>query len=248
MYLGFFAVAIFTSPVIISGIFYILLVCSRSKKSTSNKVHVALKFSDNEQINDEQFVENYNSNIPSINSKEMDEPTKIEVLGQESIELYRNLNLNESNTKNNVDKNNDERSSQSHQRIENSIATPTDLKTSIIKSDLEDVRIDRTETFDDSSIFENRLKTEQISDKNEAEKASAIRSLKTNFLLILMFSLSNLILFLPSKVWQTYFSLLETSIYKYLLPIFTTIANFGTIRSVGLQLWKILFKNKETMN
>ena len=75
MYLGFFTVAIFTSPVIISGVFYILLVCSRSRQSATNKVHVAHvapQFSNDDDLNNEQNVVNYNSNIPCISTEEMD--------------------------------------------------------------------------------------------------------------------------------------------------------------------------------
>jgi len=77
--------------------------------------------------------------------------------------------------------------------------------------------------------------------KQEAERVSAMRSLKTNLIMVLFVGLSTLFLIIPSKMWQTYFCIVDTSIEKALLPIVTTMANFGTVQSVARQFWKKVF-------
>jgi hypothetical protein len=76
-----------------------------------------------------------------------------------------------------------------------------------------------------------------------AEKAAAIKSLETNLILILIFCLSNLFFLIPSKIMQIYYCIVATSVLRGLLPIITTMTNFGTIRSVAFQFWNVFFKN-----
>ena len=252
--------------------------------------HVAPQFSNDDDLNNEQNVVNYNSNIPCISTEEMDRVEvrpNMEDTGRRRVSFEYNQILRENgfpfeneadleksrnliklsyfphsvDVHSNMKRSGPKESMELHNfietrtkiKLENNperkkdlIETPTDIITTIQNGNLEDARIvqPKTNTFDDLSTDQNSLKTEQGDDsaKIAAEKISATRSLKTNFILILMFFLSNLFLLLPSKMWQTYFCLLETSTYKSLLPIVTTIANFGTVRSVGFQLWKIIFK------
>ncbi len=79
------------------------------------------------------------------------------------------------------------------------------------------------------------------------EKMAAIRSLKTNLILILLFFVSGTFLIIPSQIWKTYFVIVDTAIQKALLPIVTTSANFGTVRSVGSKFWNLML-NKKTDN
>jgi hypothetical protein len=79
---------------------------------------------------------------------------------------------------------------------------------------------------------EDSLKVDQIS--------SARRSLKTNLVLITLFILLFFfIFFIPNR---QFFSVFIYSVLKGVLPILTTIANFGTIRSVIRQYYHN-FKN-----
>lgn len=89
-----------------------------------------------------------------------------------------------------------------------------------------------------STIFNEKL----MANRQEAEQMSALRSLKTNLVMILLVSLSILIILIPSKIWQTYFLIVNSSVLKVLLPIVTTMANFGTVQSFARQFWKIILK------
>ena len=74
---------------------------------------------------------------------------------------------------------------------------------------------------------EESLKADQIS--------SAKRSLQTNLAIITLFILFFFFLFyIPNR---QFFSVLIYSVLKGLLPFFTTIANFGTVRSVIRQYY-----------
>jgi hypothetical protein len=97
---------------------------------------------------------------------------------------------------------------------------------------------DQRNSETNSSISSEKL----VANRQEAERVSAMRSLKTNLIMILLVFMSNFVLLIPSKVWQTYFCIVDTSIQKALLPIITTMANFGTVRSVARQFWKAIYK------
>ncbi len=77
---------------------------------------------------------------------------------------------------------------------------------------------------------EDNLKSQQI--------LSAKRSLQTNLALVTLFiSVLVFLYFIPNR---PFFSGLMYSMLKGALPIFTTIANFGTIRSVIRQYYEYL--------
>jgi hypothetical protein len=80
--------------------------------------------------------------------------------------------------------------------------------------------------------------------RQEAERMSALRSLKTNLIMILLVGLSMMFLLIPSKTWQAYFCIVDTSFQKGFLPVVTTMANFGTVRTVATQLWKTFVETK----
>ena len=131
-----------------------------------------------------------------------------------------------------------------------------DLSSYNEKFDFDEIKVDPTfkttnshcesqfgQSSDNSSIMSRQLASTRL----EAERVSALRALKTNLMMILLFVASNLFLLIPSKVWQTYFCIVDTSIQKSLLPIVTTMANFGTVRSVAAQFWNSIVKLK-TLN
>ena len=112
-----------------------------------------------------------------------------------------------------------------------------------------------------SSINENITMTEKTStgtEKSEHEEASinnmqtdeinqitmernlAIRSLGTNLVFLGLVILTGVLYLMPPPNWQPYFTAANVSLLKGLQPTISTMANFGTIRSVALQYWKYL--------
>ena len=81
------------------------------------------------------------------------------------------------------------------------------------------------------------MNIEKIMQLNK-EKTSAIRSLETNLLLIGLVIMMSVLFLVPSPTWQFFFIAANGSLQKGLLPTLSTMANFGTIRSVALQYWK----------
>ena len=81
------------------------------------------------------------------------------------------------------------------------------------------------------------MNIEKIMQLNK-EKTSAIRSLETNLLLIGVVIMMSVLYLVPSPTWQVFFTAANESLQKGLLPTLSTMANFGTIRSVALQYWE----------
>ena len=81
------------------------------------------------------------------------------------------------------------------------------------------------------------MNSEEIMQLNK-EKTLAIRSLQTNLLLIGVVIMMSVLYLVPSPAWQFFFTNANESLQKVLLPTLSTIANFGTIRSVAMQYWK----------
>ena len=69
---------------------------------------------------------------------------------------------------------------------------------------------------------------------------AALRSMVTNLVLTLIFILVFGIMMLCSTSNRRYYSVIVLNCLKGALPIFTTIANFGTVRFVVLQYWQYL--------
>ena len=111
---------------------------------------------------------------------------------------------------------------------ENDLNNPTPNNSGLNKSETNSIILN-------DNLAENR---------QEAERVSALRSLKTNLILILLVGLSTLFLLIPSNTWQNYYCIVNTSIQKGLMPVVTTMANFGTVCTVATQLWKTFVETK----
>jgi hypothetical protein len=96
-------------------------------------------------------------------------------------------------------------------------------------------------TRSDKDSYHTAFQQKLMQDKVEAERLSSMRSLKTNLILIMFFFTANLFLLIPCKSWQLFFGVINTSFQKTVLPIATTLANFGTIRTVCSQYWRLAF-------
>jgi hypothetical protein len=83
--------------------------------------------------------------------------------------------------------------------------------------------------------------------KINAEQTAALRSLKTNLFLIFVFMLP-LLLFVAFKfqIQLTFGYCLLLSIQKGFVTIFSTIANFGTIREVMKKYWDNIRKRNRS--
>jgi hypothetical protein len=125
--------------------------------------------------------------------------------------------------------------SSDNQSIETHFNNPTTNNNGSTDKQTSESICNQSET-NSASLFEKLS-----ANKQEAERVSAMRSLKTNLIMVLFVGLSTLFLTIPSKMWQTYFCIVDTSIEKALLPIVTTMANFGTVQSVARQFWKKVF-------
>ena len=78
------------------------------------------------------------------------------------------------------------------------------------------------------SDTENSLNQE----KESAEIESALRSMKTNLMMLVLFFANCLILFLPTVELKLFLGPFYASLLKFLLPTVTTISNFGPIKKV----------------
>ena len=291
IFLAFFTVAIYSLPVIISGIFYVLLVHSGSK-FFKNNVDVAVGPTSFEMVN---TISNCNQEWNNSGSKPhpSDSENDCQINGQNEdsqsmgYETYEYNKILEEcgmpfDTSIKTVKNclgsgeNESKTFQSFAKSEiffvrteqqnsieiasipilkennsNGIQLQTFESLSILASEvpkshpedeLEDPKPPTDFQNEDSSSNED-LKMDERSSRHLAEKNSAIKSLETNLILILVFCLSNLFFLIPSKMLQTYFCVVATSVLRALLPIVTTMTNFGTIRLVAIQFWDILTDN-----
>jgi hypothetical protein len=64
------------------------------------------------------------------------------------------------------------------------------------------------------------------------EIEAALRSMKTNLLMLLLFFLNFFLLLIPYDTWRVFWDLIVQSLLKFVLPTFTTISNFGPVREV----------------
>ncbi len=70
------------------------------------------------------------------------------------------------------------------------------------------------------------------SDQSSPEIDAALRSMKTNLLMLLLFFINTLILFIPHPHWRLFVAGNFESLLKFLLPTVTTISNFGPVKEV----------------
>jgi hypothetical protein len=68
-----------------------------------------------------------------------------------------------------------------------------------------------------------------------AQIDSAKRSLVTNFISISVFIVSAFLVFLLPIHIRPYFGVVDLTFIKGLMPVLSTVANFGTVKSVFLQ-------------
>ena len=101
--------------------------------------------------------------------------------------------------------------------------------------------------FCESRIDENYLTNEKKEMKNNAERLSALRSLKTNlyFIFLSIFPLSIFILLTQlSRSNRVFLCVQYYSVNKCVMTVFTTVANFGTIREMMTKFWNVLKERK----
>ena len=79
--------------------------------------------------------------------------------------------------------------------------------------------------------------------KNQAQIQAAKRCLQTNAVLGLLFLLALVSIMMYSRERRAFFSCLVFTIMKSSLPVFTTIANYGTVQFVIFQYWQYLKKS-----
>ena len=75
---------------------------------------------------------------------------------------------------------------------------------------------------------------EQEEEKTTAQMLAATRSLKTNFALGIVFSAIEG----TDVIYPTHYTYFLASLLKGIMPIITTVANFGTIKDMTSQYWK----------
>ena len=298
-FLSIFAVSVFTLPVIVTGIFYILLVRARSE-SCQNKVgpvgDVDVGPMDVGPADDgpsgvgppddfqSNFREIYSGNRPTgprtqepqvsddpaeviVNPSTLFEYNKILMesgLPYDELEIGRRENLignflkskNESLELKEMKDRDDRTERENVNRligsqgcdnshpivIEETVIKITSLGKNRISPQNENHSIESNEEIQRGKVSKSQNSIDFEISRRMTEKESAIRSLETNLFLILFFISSTLFYLVPSKSWQTYFVVVETSLLKALLPLISTITNFGTIRSVSLQFWESIWK------
>jgi len=77
-------------------------------------------------------------------------------------------------------------------------------------------------------------------EQSSAEIEAALRSMKTNLMMLLLFFANTLILFIPSVHGKIVVAIVFEAVLKLLLPTVTTISNFGPIRDVVRLYWENL--------
>ena len=79
-------------------------------------------------------------------------------------------------------------------------------------------------------------------DRLVIERAAAVRSMKTNLVLISFFMVSTLVMLLPSMKWETFYYIFSFSLNKSLLPLVTMVVNFSPVRGLQKHMWKTFCK------
>ena len=74
--------------------------------------------------------------------------------------------------------------------------------------------------------------------KFEAQIEAATRSIHTNMFLIAMFIISQILIIWFKKETRAFYAAIIFTTLKGVLPIFSTICNFGTIQSVIMEYYK----------
>ena len=69
--------------------------------------------------------------------------------------------------------------------------------------------------------------------REETERNAALRSMKTNLLMVLMFPAIGLFTLAPTMKWKLFLFIVFESLLKCIMPIFTTLSNFGPMKRVA---------------
>jgi hypothetical protein len=96
------------------------------------------------------------------------------------------------------------------------------------------------ENFGPNFIHETALDVDSFSEEDgncKAQILAAKRTLTTNAVLSTIFLVVFAVMMVCSTSNRRYYSVVVLTILKGALPIFTTIANFGTIQFVIMQYW-----------
>ena len=76
--------------------------------------------------------------------------------------------------------------------------------------------------------------------KNTQELSASVKSIQTNFLVILLGITASFFIKNLSLDYQSVFNLASNSVQKTLLPIATTLVNFSVVRTVGFKFWLLV--------
>jgi hypothetical protein len=90
--------------------------------------------------------------------------------------------------------------------------------------------------------MEQEVMNRRLISENTLELSASIKSIQTNFLVILLGITASIVIKSIPLEYQSVFSLAFNSAQKTLLPITTTLVNFSVIRKVGFQFWLLIMK------
>ena len=76
--------------------------------------------------------------------------------------------------------------------------------------------------------------------KNTQELSASVKSIQTNFIVILLGITASFFIKNLSLDYQSVFNLASNSVQKTLLPIATTLVNFSIVRTVGFKFWLLV--------
>jgi hypothetical protein len=104
---------------------------------------------------------------------------------------------------------------------------------------IEVIQIDGTEQNTHPGIPQTSIPLQRPS-SNELE-ASA-RAMKTNLLMLILFVLNYTLLLFPSASWRTLMAYICVIVLKFLVPVVTTISNFGPVRELMTVYFQSIFQ------
>ena len=76
--------------------------------------------------------------------------------------------------------------------------------------------------------------------KEESERAAALRSMKTNLLMLVLFVVYGFFSFVPTLKWKIFLFALFESMLKCMMPIVTTLSNFGPVKNVAKMYFNLI--------
>ena len=76
--------------------------------------------------------------------------------------------------------------------------------------------------------------------KEEIERDAALRSMKTNLLMLALFIVYGFFPFVPTMKWKLFLLILFESMLKCMMPIVTTLSNFGPVKNVAKMYFNLI--------